>query len=312
LPEEERQNIKDLLFISEKINASESAYRELTVFCDGLPRKYLLSQCREDINSLYHFERIPGNIPGAYVSIESEIIRYFKYHVNTETDKITIKISGDESKVSRISNFVVLSFSVITDDLTLSSNDQNIFCIVNCKEDYDHLKLACKPFFQGKHFDLDILMGGDMNFLHLVLGLGGSLCNYSCPWSRVHKNQRDDMTKPLDFYYTRGMQRTLQNLKEDVVKNDFGVRAQPLVSIEPAHIIIDALNLLLRICDKLLRNLILDTKTLDDKNADHGEKSDFLRQLTEKIRGCGVSFYIWTKKGTQGELDWSSLTGSYY
>jgi hypothetical protein len=90
----------------------------------------------------------------------------------------------------------VLSFSVITDDLTLSSTDQNVFCIVNCKEDYDHLKLACKPFFfqkintlyekasievEGKHFDLDILMGGDMKFLQLVFGLGGSLCNYSCP-----------------------------------------------------------------------------------------------------------------------------------
>jgi hypothetical protein len=107
-----------------------------------------------------------------------------------------------------------LSFSVITYDFTLSSKDQNVFCIVNCKEDYDHLKLlACKPIFQKintlyekasieverKHFDLYILMGGDMKFLQLVLGLGGSLCNYSCPWCRVHKNQRDDMTKPLDF-----------------------------------------------------------------------------------------------------------------
>ena len=52
----------------------------------------------------------------------------------------------------------------------------------------------------------------------------------------------------------------------------------------------------------LLRNIILDTKTLDEKNAVHGEK----------IRGCGVSFSIWTKKGTQGEFDWSSLTGSDY
>jgi hypothetical protein len=33
---------------------------------------------------------------------------------------------------------------------------------------------------EGKQFDLDILMGGDMKFLQL--GLGGSLCNYSCPW----------------------------------------------------------------------------------------------------------------------------------
>jgi hypothetical protein len=78
----------------------------------------------------------------------------------------------------------VLSFSVISDDLTLSPKDQNVFCIVNCKEDYDHLKLACKPIFQkidtlyekasieveGKHFDLDILMGGDMKFCNLCLG----------------------------------------------------------------------------------------------------------------------------------------------
>ena len=35
LSEEERQKIKDLLFILEKFNVSESAYRELTVFCDG-------------------------------------------------------------------------------------------------------------------------------------------------------------------------------------------------------------------------------------------------------------------------------------
>ena len=74
-------------------------------------------QCQEYINSLYHFERISGNIPGPYVSLESELI---KYHVNSETDEIKIKISVDGSKVTRISNFVVLSFSVITDDLTLS------------------------------------------------------------------------------------------------------------------------------------------------------------------------------------------------
>jgi hypothetical protein len=43
LPEEERQKFKDLLFILEKSNVSESAYRELTVFCDWLPRTYLAS-----------------------------------------------------------------------------------------------------------------------------------------------------------------------------------------------------------------------------------------------------------------------------
>jgi hypothetical protein len=50
LPEEERQKIKDLLFILEKFNVSESAKRELTVFCDGLPRAYLVSSM--PVNSL--------------------------------------------------------------------------------------------------------------------------------------------------------------------------------------------------------------------------------------------------------------------
>jgi hypothetical protein len=46
-------------------------------------------------------------------------------------------------------------------------------------------------------------------------------------------------------------------------KNELHILTQPLVSIEPEHIIIVELHLLLRICDKLLRNLILDTKTLE-------------------------------------------------
>jgi hypothetical protein len=31
-------------------------------------------QCQEDINSLYHFERISGNIPGAYVTSHFHIL----------------------------------------------------------------------------------------------------------------------------------------------------------------------------------------------------------------------------------------------
>jgi hypothetical protein len=49
-------------------------------------------------------------------------------------------------------------------------------------------------FAYSQQFDLDILMGGDMKFLQL--GLGGSLCNYSCPWCRVHKNQSDEKWIP--------------------------------------------------------------------------------------------------------------------
>jgi hypothetical protein len=59
-------------------------------FVMGYHEHIWIYQCQEDINSLYHFERIPRNILGAYVSLESELIRYIKYHINPETDKINI------------------------------------------------------------------------------------------------------------------------------------------------------------------------------------------------------------------------------
>jgi hypothetical protein len=36
-------------------------------FVMGYHENIWLHQCQEDINSLYHFERIPGNIPGAFL-----------------------------------------------------------------------------------------------------------------------------------------------------------------------------------------------------------------------------------------------------
>jgi hypothetical protein len=72
---------------------------------------------------------------------------------NTVSSLLALSLTLNFSKINNKSlifclSSSVLSFSVITDDLTLSSKDQNVFCIVNCKEDYDHLKLAGKPIFQ--------------------------------------------------------------------------------------------------------------------------------------------------------------------
>jgi hypothetical protein len=121
--------LKICYFFWKKLMLARALIGNRQYFVMGYHEHIWFHQCQEDINSLYHFERIPGNIPGAYVSLESEIIRYIKYHVNPKTDKIKIKISGDGSKVSRISNFVVLSFSVITDDLTLSSKDEILLAL---------------------------------------------------------------------------------------------------------------------------------------------------------------------------------------
>jgi hypothetical protein len=118
--------------------------------------------------------------------------------------------------VSRISNFIVLSFSIVQNETHLASLDQNVFCIINCKENYEQLNAACKPVFDeineriaekglfvdGTYYPVEFLFGGDMKFLQIILGLGSSLSTHACSWCRIHKGDRADMSKPFDHSKT--------------------------------------------------------------------------------------------------------------
>ena len=214
--------MKDLIFILDRFGISDNAYNELSIFEKDLPRKTLINQCRDVISKSYKFQRTAGNIPGAYVSFKEELIKYIKSNVSADSQLLKVKISGDGSKVSRISNFIVLSFSIVQNETHLTSLDQNVFCIINCKENYEQLNAACKPVFDeinelivekglfvdGKNYPVEFLFGGDMKFLQVILGLGSSLSTHACPWCRIHKSDRADMSKPFDFYHTGSMART--------------------------------------------------------------------------------------------------------
>ena len=55
-----------------------------------------------------------------------------------------------------------------------------------------------------------------------------------------------------------------------------------LTNCEPDHVVPDELHLLLRICYKLLTNLIDDAKSADDKNEVLGEKSNNLNKCNKQ------------------------------
>lgn len=66
----------------------------------------------------------------------------------------------------------------------------------------------------------------------------------------------------------------------------------------------------MRVTDVLIRNLIDDVKDKSDKSSVVGEKVNYLDDLVDKIRSCGVHFDIWCSKKGGGDLDWTSLTGT--
>ena len=91
---------------------------------DDMPRKYLLIQCRVDINKIYHIERLPGDKPGDMINLNNERQRMIKFQLNkgVTDNKFQIKFSCDGARVSRISNFVFFSAAILTNEINLSYN----------------------------------------------------------------------------------------------------------------------------------------------------------------------------------------------
>ena len=84
LPEEEQNKLKQILFIQDKFCIGESAYHELTMTPggEGLPRSYLIRQCKETLNEICHIERTPGKIEGAQVVFKDELRNIIRKHVS--------------------------------------------------------------------------------------------------------------------------------------------------------------------------------------------------------------------------------------
>lgn len=115
LDSDDKDLIKQLLCLLDIFCISDSAYHELSMIVGDWPRTYVLIQHREDINKIYHIERLPGNKAGTTLNLNTEVEKLLKFEISqssTELSKFKIIFSGDGAKVSRISNFVIFSLSI--------------------------------------------------------------------------------------------------------------------------------------------------------------------------------------------------------
>ncbi|CAB4038959.1 Hypothetical predicted protein, partial [Paramuricea clavata] len=222
-------------------------------------------------------------IPGNSVAISPEDIKkenkkalksyLVKKKVPNNNEPVQVKISGDGARMTRNSNFILLSFALLQDtDDVMAAKGNHTIGVVNGKEDYESLERCFKDIFtdinelvldkkidvDGQTINLEFFLGGDYKFILLLLGLSGATSNYACSWCKVHKDERWNMKYDLEYYSSSKLKRTLEDLKKSATKSSkesyCSVR-KPLLNIELDHVIPDELHLLLRIMDVLINNL---------------------------------------------------------
>lgn len=74
LSEEDKDKVRNVVYIMDKFCVSDAAYHEFSMTNnEGLPRSYLIKQCRQDLNKVYSISRTPGEWPGAQLSFTDEL-----------------------------------------------------------------------------------------------------------------------------------------------------------------------------------------------------------------------------------------------
>ena len=113
------------------------------------------------------------------------------------------------------------------------------------------------------------------------------------------------------------MKRTLQTIDSSLQKQSLSVKKKPLIRVEPDNVVVDELHLLLRILDRLLKNIVdlmldQDKKTNFRKTASSSENHN-IRKLEHSILDLGVTFRVWEKMNGDGSgsglHDFTSLNG---
>ena len=98
-------------------------------------------------------------------------------------------------------------------------------------------------------------------------------------------------------------------------KDNYGCVNPPLIEIDLDHVILDDLNLMLRVVDVLIDNIledVLEWDKIDDFSKRRcEEKGKHLDNFINAVRSCGVSFNVWQKAGTTGpsKFETTSLRG---
>ena len=133
----------------------------------------------------------------------------------------------------------------------------------------------------------------------MIMGLKGATSDYVCVWCKIHKIQRWDMTKDLDFYNSGELKRTSQEIRYFHGSKKFCCIHPPLFNIELDHVVLDELYLMMRITDRLTENIITEVMERDSK-ADflkkRGEdKGIYFKRLISVINDLGITFLVWEK-----------------
>ena len=157
-------------------------------------------------------------------------------------------------------------------------------------------------------FTVTYYLGGDLKFLAIVTGIDNATSTYACIWCKVRNDERYDADKQWSLLETEKGARTIEE--------NIRLSQRPLFpSIPITNVVIDNLQMFLRVCDVLIDLLIIRLQFEDSINkVKKFTKFDTLKYkhvyaYQQFVTGLGISGFEFYVGQTSKALKCRSLTG---
>ena len=321
------------LFVKDRFGLSDSAYHELCMICEQLPRLCKLKQLSRQLNSQWDIKPCPNN-NGIQQSLASRLKERVKYLLKEKRifagDVLRLKLSGDGTKICRKLNMINITFTLLNEGkLAMSPRGNHTIAIINGTENYEALKTAMSDVITEVKelksvtvneltFQIEYFICSDLKFLAMICGIGSATGTYSCVWCKCPSSERFDMTKEWSFSDKENGARTIDDIVACHLKRSklekFGCINPPLFqSINIDHIIPDILHLFLRITDVLFNLLILEIRRHDEIEKSTVSNVDLQSNYRDQFEffindTCKIPFKFSINKETK-HLQWRDLMG---
>ncbi|XP_021352099.1 uncharacterized protein LOC110466641 isoform X1 [Mizuhopecten yessoensis] len=339
--EENSDELSALLYILDTFNISREAYAELSMYCKELPRRHVLQEYVNKLNTGFKIVDTPNGL-GVQQSLKTKLLQVLNSLTAEDNKfapdgKIKIKLSGDGTNVGKRLHVVNVSFTVINEKRCRAASGNYPLCVMNSKEAYSELADGLRDLRQevgelqdssitvdGRDFTIEILLGGDYKFLLVAVGIPCIASEYFCVYCKCSKSEKckldlewsmEDVTKGARSLYE--CPDGCLKARKKISKKAFSVVNPPLFPhIGPLRVVVDPLHMFLRITDKLFNLLIAELRTLDNINGNttfntgviDRSKVQHVAKLETVLEQLGIHFSLSVNRDTK-RLEYRDLIG---
>lgn len=198
--------IDSVAYLTERFGVSDETYHEFAQLFPSMPRLYELKGHRKEVSKTIKLKKLSKKYGGLYRPLKAVLAKVMSLSLSAEQLKSTVlvKISGDGTRIGK-NNHMLMSFSIPSgNEDVLSAAGNHTFASVKSIEKYEDLKEALEPVLKeineliqekeleinGKRVKVNVVLGGDMKFLLIMLGLNAANSAYSCLWCEIKKEKR--------------------------------------------------------------------------------------------------------------------------